>query len=314
MLKGDDDWFRAPSYLFFCPKLAHLVLVRCELNPPPNFKGFLSLKHLSLQQVIIPHHDIEILISSCPLLESLTLSYFDSLAHTIRAPNLKYLNLEGEFKDIRLENTPNLVGISVDMYMTDDIAEHFEQSSGCNFDKFLGVPCLERLIGHIYFTKYLSIGNEQGSFPVMYQNLKFIELYQVSFEDMKELLVVLRLIVNNPNLEELQISSSSITTTTDIYDLDFWEKDWPSDCTFSIVHMTDFSGLPHEIAFIKFLLGHSPVLEQMIVAPTIYVTDKVVKMLIDLLTFRRASPLATVKIVQESMIFHFVKIISIFLG
>lgn len=42
----------------------------------------------------------------------------------------------------------------------------------------------------------------------MYQNLKFIELYQVSFEDMKELLVVLRLIVSSPNLEELQISVS----------------------------------------------------------------------------------------------------------
>lgn len=56
--------------------------------------------------------------------------------------------------------------------------------------------------------QYLSIGNEEGSFPVMYQNLKFIELYQVSFEDMKELLVVLRLIVSSPNLEELQISVS----------------------------------------------------------------------------------------------------------
>ena len=51
-------------------------------------------------------------------------------------------------------DTPLLVVISVAMYMTDDIAEHFEQSSSCNFTKFLGgVPCLERLIGHIYFTK-----------------------------------------------------------------------------------------------------------------------------------------------------------------
>lgn len=109
---------------------------------------------------------------------------------------------------------------------------------------------------------------------------------------------------NGPVYAPCLCQSSSITTTADIYDLDFWEKDWPADCTFSklkIVHMTDFSGLPHEIAFIKFLLGHSPVLEQMIVAPTIYVTDKVVKMLIDLLTFRRASPLATVKFVQEPL-------------
>jgi hypothetical protein len=82
------------------------------------------------------------------------LSYFDSLALNIRAPNLKYLCLEGEFTDICLENTPLLVAMSVAMYMNDEMAECFEQSSKCNFIKFLGgVPRLERLAGHIYFTK-----------------------------------------------------------------------------------------------------------------------------------------------------------------
>lgn len=66
-----------------------------------------------------------------------------------------------------------------------------------------------------FFVQYLSIGNEQGSFPVIYQNLKFIELYQVSFEDMKELLVVLRMIVSSPNLEELQISVSILVKKLD---------------------------------------------------------------------------------------------------
>lgn len=151
---GEGEWFRAPSCLFTCSKLTHLELVRCELDPPPSFKGFLFLKCLNLQQVLIPPDDIESLISSCPLLESLMLSYFDGLALTLRAPNLKYLSLEGEFKDICLENTPCLVDVSVVMYMTDDIAEHFENSSSCNFDKFLGgIPCLEKLVGQIYFTK-----------------------------------------------------------------------------------------------------------------------------------------------------------------
>ncbi|XP_022895186.1 F-box/FBD/LRR-repeat protein At1g13570-like [Olea europaea var. sylvestris] len=132
---GEGKWFRAPSSLFFCKKLTHLEL-------------------LNLQQVLIPPHDIECPIASCPLLESLTLSYFDSLELIVSASNLKYLILEGEFKDICLVNTPLLVLISVAMYMTDDIAEHFEQSSSYNFDKFLGgVPQLEKLIGHIYFTK-----------------------------------------------------------------------------------------------------------------------------------------------------------------
>lgn len=151
---GEGEWFRVPSCLFNCKKLARMELFRCELDPPPNFTGFLCLKSLNLHQVIVGPEAIESLISGCPLLESLALSYFDSLALNICAPNLKYLCLEGEFKDICLENTPLLVALSVAMYMTDDIAEHFEQSSSCNFIKFLGgVPCLERLVGHIYFTK-----------------------------------------------------------------------------------------------------------------------------------------------------------------
>lgn len=151
---GEDEWFRAPSCLFSLKNLVRLDLVRCELDRPPEFKGFTQLKHLILQQVLIPPDDVECLISSCPLLENLTLSYFDSFELTIRAPKLKYLILEGEFKDLCLANTPHLVAISVAMYMNDDIAEHFEQSSSCNFDKILGgAPKLERLIGHIYFTK-----------------------------------------------------------------------------------------------------------------------------------------------------------------
>ena len=151
---GEGEFFRIPSCLFNCKKLTRLELFRCELDPPLTFKGFMCLKSLNLHQVLISPDAIESLISSCPLLESLSLSYFDSLALSICAPNLKYLYLEGEFRDICLEDTPLLIEISVSMYMTDDIAEHFEQSSNCNFVKFLGgVPNLERLVGLIDFTK-----------------------------------------------------------------------------------------------------------------------------------------------------------------
>lgn len=301
---GEGEWFRAPSSLFCCQKLTRLELFRCELDPPPSFKGFSCLKHLNLQQVLIGPDVVENLISSCPLLESLTLSYFDSLALTIHAPNLKFLCLEGEFKDICLENTPLLVAISVAMYMTDDIAEYFEHSSSCNFDKFLGgVPCLERLVGHIYFTKYLSIGNDLGKLLVTYRNLKAIELYQVSFEDTKEISVVLRLILNSPNLQELQISGSPNTTiATEAPDLGFWEKEHSCDCTFGqlkTVKMTDMSGVTHEMEFIKFLLRNSPTLEIMGVTPSVYVTEGRLNMLIDLVRFRRASAQAEIVFVQD---------------
>lgn len=151
---GEGEWFRVPSCLFNCKKLTRLELTRCEFDPPLGFKGFPCLKSLSLCQVLVAAEAIESLISGCPLLEILSLSYFDSLVLNIRAPNLKYLCLEGEIKDICLESTPLLVAMSVAMYLTDDIAEHLEQSSSCNFIKFLGgVPRLESLIGHIYFTK-----------------------------------------------------------------------------------------------------------------------------------------------------------------
>lgn len=65
-------------------------------------------------------------------------------------------------------------------------------------------------LSYFFFTclKYLSIGDDRGRLSVTYSHLKIIELYQVSFEDMKEILVVLHLITNSPNLKELQISVS----------------------------------------------------------------------------------------------------------
>lgn len=301
---GEGEWLRVPSCLFSCGKLTRLELFRCELEPPTSFKGFLYLKSLNLHQVLVVPDVIESLISSCPLLESLALSYFDSLALTIRAPNLKFLCLEGEFKDIYLENTPLLVAVSVAMYMTDDIAEHFEQSSSCNFVKFLGgVPRLERLIGHIYFTKYLSIGYDIGRFPTAYTHLKIIELNQVSFEDMKEIQVVLCLIMCSPNLKELIISGSSNSiTATEACDLDFWVDECPSDCTFKQLHtvkMTDMSGVPHEMEFIKFLLKYSPALETMSITPCVYVLDSKLNMLVELLKFRRASAQAEIIYIQD---------------
>nr|XP_004297176.2 PREDICTED: F-box/FBD/LRR-repeat protein At1g13570 [Fragaria vesca subsp. vesca]XP_011462959.1 PREDICTED: F-box/FBD/LRR-repeat protein At1g13570 [Fragaria vesca subsp. vesca] len=302
-LGEDGEWFRVPWCLFHCERLTRLDLFRCELDPPPCFKGFPCLKSLNLHQVLVAPEAIESLISSCPLLETLSLSYFDSLALNICAPNLKHLCLEGEFKDISLENTPLLVDLSVALYMTDENGENPEHSSNCKFIKFLGgIPRLERLVGHIYFTKYLSIGKDPGVLPITYNHLKIIELYQVSFEDMKEILVVLRLITNSPNLKELQLSGSSLTSM-ESPDLDFWEKEGPSDCTFhklKVVKMTDISGLPHEMEFIKFLLRKSPVLEVMSIMPCVFVTMEARLIIVtELLSFTRASPKAGIVFIQD---------------
>lgn len=59
------------------------------------------------------------------------------------------------------------------------------------------------------FLKYLSIGNDLRHLALMFNNLECIQMCPVSFMDMKEILVVLRLIKCSPNLKELHISVSS---------------------------------------------------------------------------------------------------------
>lgn len=54
----------------------------------------------------------------------------------------------------------------------------------------------------------MSIGDDPGPLPITFDHLKIIELFEVSFEDMKEVLVLLRLITSSPNLEEFSISVS----------------------------------------------------------------------------------------------------------
>lgn len=128
-------------------------------------------------------------------------------------------------------------------------------------------------------------------------------MYQVNFEDLNEVLAVLRLIVSSPNLKELQIAGPSNTAAAVVgSDLGFWEKECPTDYMFDqlkTVKITEVSGTLHEMGFIKFLLEHAPVLKAMTITPSAYVTEGRLSMLINLVRFRRASAQAEVIFVQE---------------
>lgn len=65
---------------------------------------------------------------------------------------------------------------------------------------------LIRLHVYNFGFQYLSIGDDPGRLPITYIHLKTIELYQVSFEDANEVLVLLRLVTHSPNLKELKVS------------------------------------------------------------------------------------------------------------
>ena len=88
----------------------------------------------------------------------------------------------------------------------------------------------------------------------------------------------------------------------EVPDLGFWAEECPEDCTFKqlkVVKMTDMSGVPHEMEFLKFLLANSPGLETLCITPCVYVMDGILNMLVQLVRFRSASAEAEITFTQD---------------
>ncbi|CAJ1932143.1 unnamed protein product [Sphenostylis stenocarpa] len=111
------------------------------------------------------------------------------------------------------------------------------------------------------------------------------------------------MITSSPNLKELQISgSSNIPVVVDAPDLDFWDKGCLSDSAFNklkIVKLSEMGSWSHEIEFIKYLLGRSPMLETLSIIPCVFEMENNLKMLIKLVKCRRASSRAEVIFIHE---------------
>ncbi|KAK1375082.1 F-box/FBD/LRR-repeat protein [Heracleum sosnowskyi] len=226
------DTIRTPSHIFLCQQLTRLKLCKFEVKPPLKFQGFPCLKYLNLRDCTVALEVIENLISGCPLLEKFKFENSDGLALSVRAPNLKYLCLDGNFRDVYLEHTPSLVSLSL-LFFKD-----WEDS------------ILVKV-------------------PVTYDSIKVIELGGINFEVMNAVLFALQLILQSPNLQELRIIEASSRAHHQAADSDFWEKQCPTDFTFKhlkVVKMMDVSN-EHEIKFLKFVLERSPLLETMSVSP-----------------------------------------------
>jgi hypothetical protein len=144
--------YKMPSCLFSCQHLIHLELFNCLLKPPLTFKGFKSLKSLDLQHVTLAQDVFENLISSCPLLERLTLMNFDGFTHlNIDAPNLQFFDIGGVFNDISFENTFHLAVVSIGLY--DKKQAHAYSSNLLKF--FAHLPHIRRLEVQSYFLKVI---------------------------------------------------------------------------------------------------------------------------------------------------------------
>lgn len=149
--------YKVPSSLFNCQNLIHLELFNCLLKPPPTFKGFRNLKSLDLQHITLSQYAFENLISSCPLLERLTLMNFDGFTHLkIDAPNLQFFDIGGVFDDVIFENTFHLALVSIGLYVNAKTELPMAPgNSGKLLKFFVHLPHIRRLEVQSYFLKVI---------------------------------------------------------------------------------------------------------------------------------------------------------------
>ncbi|KAK2398453.1 F-box/FBD/LRR-repeat protein [Trifolium repens] len=287
--------YKIPTCLFSCQGLHHLELFNCWLKPPSTFQGFRNLKSLDLQHVTLAQDAFENLISSCPMLERLTLMNFDGFNHlNICAPNLQFFDIGGKFDDISFENTSQLAVVSIGLYVNFECNQSRLHGRSSNLVEFLNhLPRIQRLEIQSYFLKYLAMGVVPVKLPTPCIDLSYLSI-RINFNDSKEISAALCLLRNSPNLRELEIlarpEEQPIPFAHHPYCWDDVYLDWPV-MRVQHVRLDGIFGIKPELDFINFLLQYSPVLEKMAVKPALNVGPELMK---ELLRFRRASPRAEV--------------------
>jgi len=156
-----DIWFeqryKIPWCLFSCQSLHHLNLYCCSLKPPKMFEGFKNLKSLELQLVTVAQDAFENLISGSPLLEKLVLTDVDGFTQiNIHAPNIKYVQIGGNFEGISFDNTSQLAKVFVYLssYLNSETGQSMLHGCSSNLLKFFEhLPNIQDLLITSYFIK-----------------------------------------------------------------------------------------------------------------------------------------------------------------
>ncbi|XP_073046021.1 F-box/FBD/LRR-repeat protein At1g13570-like isoform X2 [Primulina eburnea] len=282
--------YKLPSSIYTFQNLVHLELFNCLLLPPFSFIGFKSLKSLDLQHITMDQSAFEYMISSCPLLERLTLMNFDGFALlNIHAPNLLFFDIGGVFEDVSFQDTSQLAVISIGLYVNTESDQNLAFGSTGNLINFFAcLSRIQRLEVQSYFLKYLAAGTIPGKLPKPCVDLGFLSI-RINFNDVEENLAALCLLRSSPHLQELEMlaraeeQQANVRTTSNIPENieSFAFKQ------LKFIKIGGISGIKQELNFINILLANSPVLERMTVKPAS--VDGGWDLLKELLRFRRAS-------------------------
>lgn len=170
--------YQVPTSLFSCQELCNLQLLglkltipstfeclqslqalelnNCTLKISPAFKGFHSLTDLNLQDNVTLDGgggDLRCLILKCPVLERLTIRTYCPWPLKIHAPNLRYLDIKGEYLDLSL-SCPLLADVSIASKINYNHNKHLIEGESCNWISVLGyLHGIQRLVMSNEFLK-----------------------------------------------------------------------------------------------------------------------------------------------------------------
>uniref|UniRef100_A0A5B6ZGW5 F-box domain-containing protein n=1 Tax=Davidia involucrata TaxID=16924 RepID=A0A5B6ZGW5_DAVIN len=294
----NGEHHKLPLSFFSCLLLTHLNLRTCVFEPPPTFEGFSRLTSLVFYEVLISADTLASLISSCPLLDQLSLESFAIFDHLeIVARNLTFLHIRANFKTVRFINTPLLAIVSISFKVHKD-EQVFMEGETSNMIKFFDSLPVENLHMDYHYVKSLAAGGIPERLPTTLDHLKILKLSNICFGVLNEVACALLLIRSSPNLHKVTIKAfgSTIDVTNPV--LEFLNVQGYSDVSLNQlreVEMLSISGMKTELEFIKLLLAKSPMLQNMLIEPDSgKVVDKGLMILKEVIQFRRASPNAEI--------------------
>ncbi|XVE74446.1 hypothetical protein DITRI_Ditri12bG0017900 [Diplodiscus trichospermus] len=244
--------YKIHSSLFSCVNLWLLSLGGCELPSPPTFNGFNDLTCLRLSYVSMNNEGFENLIAKCLNLNTLYLISIDGLdrLNITYAPKLETLMFACKFKNICIDNTPNLL-YSICFSRLPDMNQKVGNGTSISFiNNLYGLSKIKTFFSGSYFLK-------------------------VMFEDIDSSSSVIDLITRSPNLTKLVMGTLCSATNSEAGErlktaAEYLEgKSRSVGCLMKLreVEMKDFAGVGPEMELIKLILGKSPSLEQMKIAP-----------------------------------------------
>ncbi|KAJ3701329.1 hypothetical protein LUZ61_005034 [Rhynchospora tenuis] len=270
---GGGERCQIPSRLFSCIALNHVQLSGCIINVPQSFQGFKLLRALSLNKFDLTGISVGNLVSTCPLLEDLSLSHFaqQGCLHIIAA-NLRNLIICGEFHDLCLE-TPELTSASIYFYPNNEDYKMLSVANAGNESNIIqALGCLHKIrkldVGG-EFINYLAMGPKPENLPTIFNHLTeiFVPLYSW---DQDEIAAALCLFKNAPNLRMLDIEFWDYECEDKPQAQDLWKLKRPEVCLFkclkeaNILHVQNpVLSIESMLQFSELVLSTAPVLQKL---------------------------------------------------